>query len=47
MAQDLGMMVYSSPTPTSRYRTWRGKAGSLVYEAFFYTIYLVGQRPFL
>jgi len=47
MAQDLGMDVYTSPTPTSRYRTWRSKVGSLGYEAFFYTIYLVAQRPFL
>lgn len=47
MAQDLGMDVYTSPTPTSRYRTWRSQAGSLGYEAFFYTVYLVGQRPFL
>lgn len=46
MAQDLGMTVYTSPTPTTRYRTWRSKAGSLVYEAFFYLVYL-GQRPFL
>jgi uncharacterized SAM-binding protein YcdF (DUF218 family) len=47
MAQDLGMTVYTSPTPTTRYRTWRSKAGSLIYESFFYTIYLAGQRPFL
>ena len=47
MAQDLGMDVSTSPTPTTRYRTWRSKAGSLGYEAFFYTVYLVGQRPFL
>lgn len=46
MAQDLGMDVYTSPTPTSRYRTWRSKTGSLVYEAFFYTVYL-GQQIFL
>ena len=47
MAQDLGMVVYTPPTPTSRYRTWRSKAGFLGYEVFFYTVYLVAQRPFL
>lgn len=46
MATDLGLDVVSSPTPTTRYRTWRSKLPSLIYEAWFYALYL-GQRPFL
>jgi uncharacterized SAM-binding protein YcdF (DUF218 family) len=46
MARDMGMDVVSSPTPTTRYRTWRSKLPSLLYETWFYALYL-GQRPFL
>ena len=46
MATDLGLNVASSPTPTTRYRTWRSKLPSLLYETWFYALYL-GQRPFL
>lgn len=45
-ARDLGIDVASSPTPTSRYETWRSKMPSLLYETWFYALYL-GQRPFL
>lgn len=45
MAQDLGLDAYPAPTPTSRYRSWRTKAGFLGREVFFYTLYLL-QRPF-
>ncbi len=41
MAQDLGMQVYPSPTPTSRYRTWRSKFGFLMSESRLYGIYLL------
>lgn len=46
MANDLGIDIASSPTPTTRYRTWRSKLPSLLYETWFYALYL-GQRPFL
>ena len=46
MGSDLGLDVTSSPTPTTRYRTWRSKLPSLLYETWFYAVYL-GQRPFL
>ena len=46
MAADLGIDIVSSPTPTTRYRTWRSKLPSLLYETWFYALYL-GQRPFL
>lgn len=46
MAADLGIDIISSPTPTTRYRTWRSKLPSLLYETWFYALYL-GQRPFL
>lgn len=46
MASDLGIDIMSSPTPTTRYRTWRSKLPSLLYETWFYALYL-GQRPFM
>lgn len=46
MAADWGIDIISSPTPTTRYRTWRSKLPSLLYETWFYALYL-GQRPFL
>ena len=39
IARDLGMTVYSSPTPTSMYRTWKTKMPFLFREEFFYVIY--------
>ena len=44
MARDLGMDAYPSPTPTSRYRTWRTKTGFLVRETVFYALYLARRR---
>ncbi|MCW1921400.1 YdcF family protein [Luteolibacter arcticus] len=35
MAGDLGIDCVTSPTPTSRYRTWKVKAGFLVREVFY------------
>lgn len=38
-ARDLGMDAYSSPTPTSLYRTWKTRLPFLIREEFFYTGY--------
>ncbi len=46
MAQDLGLSAHPAPTPTSRYRSWRTKAGFLAREVYFYSLYLL-QRLFL
>jgi uncharacterized SAM-binding protein YcdF (DUF218 family) len=40
MAEDIGLAVVSSPTPTSRYRTLRTQAGFLCKEMYFYQRYL-------
>lgn len=44
MARDLGIDAYPAPTPTTRYRSWRAKAGFLAREMVFYTGYLVTGR---
>jgi uncharacterized SAM-binding protein YcdF (DUF218 family) len=46
IARDLGLKACSSPTPTSRYRTWRSKLGFLLRETCYYASYLL-RRPFL
>jgi uncharacterized SAM-binding protein YcdF (DUF218 family) len=46
IADDLGLEAYPSPTPTTRYRTWRTKSGFLLREARLYTSYLL-RRPFM
>ena len=38
-ADDLGMTAYSSPTPTSLYRSWKTKLPFLMREEFFYIGY--------
>ncbi|RMG71688.1 MAG: YdcF family protein [Chloroflexi bacterium] len=40
IALDIGIDAQPSPTPTTRYQTWRSKSGSLVYELFFYVLHL-------
>ncbi len=45
MAEDLGMTAYPSPTPTTRYRSWRTQFGFWARETFFYLVYGV-ERPF-
>lgn len=40
IAKDIGLDAHPSPTPTTRYQTWRSKSSSLVYEVFFYTVHL-------
>lgn len=39
MARDYGVEAYSSPTPTTRYRTWKTKLPFLGREEFFYVGY--------
>jgi uncharacterized SAM-binding protein YcdF (DUF218 family) len=41
MSAGLGMEAWPSPTPTSRYRTWRSKTGFLLRELYFYHWYLL------
>lgn len=41
MAKDYKLTAYSSPTPTSRYKSLGSKAGFLAREVFFYIGYLV------
>jgi uncharacterized SAM-binding protein YcdF (DUF218 family) len=38
-ADDLGMKAYSSPTPTSLYRSWKTRLPFLFREEFFYIGY--------
>lgn len=45
MARDLGLNAHPAPTPTSRYRSWRTKAGFLGREVLFYSLYLVQRLP--
>ena len=40
-AKDLGMDAYSSPTPTSLYRSWRTRIPFLMREEFYYVGYRV------
>lgn len=39
MAEDSGIEAYSSPTPTTRYKTWKSKVPFLAREEFFYIGY--------
>jgi uncharacterized SAM-binding protein YcdF (DUF218 family) len=41
MARGLGIDANPSPTPTSRYKTWRSKAGFLMRETCFFATYLL------
>ena len=40
-AKDLGMEAYSSPTPTTLYRSWKTKLPFLMREEFYYTGYRI------
>jgi uncharacterized SAM-binding protein YcdF (DUF218 family) len=40
-AHDLGIRAYSSPTPTSLYRSWRTKLPFLMREEFYYAGYSI------
>jgi uncharacterized SAM-binding protein YcdF (DUF218 family) len=46
IARDLDIDAYPSPTPTSRYETWRSKWEFLLRETYFYAAYLL-RRLFL
>jgi uncharacterized SAM-binding protein YcdF (DUF218 family) len=41
MARSLGMDAYPSPTPTTRYRSFRSQMEFLSRETYFYFVYLV------
>jgi uncharacterized SAM-binding protein YcdF (DUF218 family) len=41
MASDIGLEVYPSPTPTTRYQGWRSRTHSLAHETYYYLGYLV------
>lgn len=41
MAEDHGMEACSSPTPTTRYQTWKSKLPFLAREVFFYVGYQI------
>lgn len=41
IAEDLGLKAYSSPTPTTRYRSFHTKLRFLVRETYFYQRYLL------
>ena len=41
MAHDLGMSAYPSPTPSTRFRTWRTILPFLLRETYFYLTYRV------
>ena len=41
MAKDYEIEAFSSPTPTTRYRTWRSKLPFLARETFFYVGYQI------
>lgn len=45
MATDLGIDAHPSPTPTTRYTSWRSKLTFLARETFFYALHLL-VRPF-
>lgn len=45
MAEDFCIQAYSSPTPTTMYRTWKTKLPFLLREIFFYIGY-EALRPF-
>jgi uncharacterized SAM-binding protein YcdF (DUF218 family) len=42
MAGDVGLDASPSPTPTTRYKTWRTQLSELARETFYYLGYLVG-----
>ncbi len=45
MAQDVGLVAYPSPTPSTRYQSLRSQLGLLTYETYYYSGYLV-RRTF-
>ncbi len=45
IAQDMGLKVYSSPTPTTRYQSFTAKLQFLIRETYYYQRYLL-RRSF-
>lgn len=43
MAKDLGLIVYPSPTPTTRYQSLRSQLPFLLRETYFYLHYLTSR----
>ncbi|KNF07720.1 hypothetical protein CLPU_13c00620 [Gottschalkia purinilytica] len=41
MSNDIGLKAYSSPTPTTKYRSLKSKGEFLIREVYFYTGYLI------
>jgi uncharacterized SAM-binding protein YcdF (DUF218 family) len=41
MAQDIGLDAYPSPTPTTRYRSFKSQLEFLIRETYFYFVYLI------
>jgi uncharacterized SAM-binding protein YcdF (DUF218 family) len=41
MAKDLGLEAYPSPTPTTRYRSFKSQLEFLIRETYFYFVYLI------
>lgn len=42
LARDVGLDAYPSPTPTTRYRSWRSQGSFLLRETYFYAKYTLG-----
>jgi uncharacterized SAM-binding protein YcdF (DUF218 family) len=45
IAKDMGLQAHSSPTPTTRYRSWETQLEFLMREIYYYQRYLL-RRPF-
>jgi len=43
ISDDLGLNGFPSPTPTSKYRTWKSKSGFLIREIYFLSKYYLQQ----
>jgi uncharacterized SAM-binding protein YcdF (DUF218 family) len=44
MAKDMGLQTYSSPTPTTRYRSWETQLEFLMRETHYYQRYLLRRH---
>ena len=45
MAKSLGLIAYSSPTLTSRYKSWTTKLNFLCWETYYYLGHLLNRLP--
>jgi uncharacterized SAM-binding protein YcdF (DUF218 family) len=46
IAKDFNLNIYSSPTPTTKYTSFKTKLSFLFYELFFYIIYKIYKYSF-